>query len=80
MTDTPATAANPELRTNPFEDDTARYLVVVNDEDQHALWPAELAVPAGWRTVLDAAPRSRCLAYVESHWTDMRPASVRDSA
>jgi MbtH protein len=62
--------------TNPFEDDTASYLVLVNDENQHSLWPADIDVPDGWRTVLGGTSRQECLAYVEEHWTDMRPASL----
>ncbi|MEU7735437.1 MbtH family protein, partial [Streptomyces griseus] len=26
--------------TNPFEDEDGTYLVLVNDEGQHSLWPA----------------------------------------
>ncbi len=33
------------MTTNPFEDENADYLVLVNDEDQHSLWPADLEVP-----------------------------------
>ncbi len=64
---------------NPFEDADRDYLVVRNDEDQHSLWPAELEVPAGWLTVSGPGPRGDCLAYVEAHWQDMRPASLRAS-
>lgn len=66
--------------THPFEDEEGRYLVLVNDEEQHALWPADLAVPAGWHIALQAAPRRACLEYVEANWTDLRPVSVRDTA
>ncbi|GIL25117.1 MbtH family protein [Actinocatenispora comari] len=65
------------MSTNPFEDDDASYLVLANDEDQHSLWPAEIAVPDGWRIVLAASSRADCLAYVERNWTDLRPASLR---
>ncbi|MFB6772702.1 MbtH family protein [Streptomyces sp. NPDC056337] len=68
-----------ESSTNPFEDDSALYLVVVNGEKQHALWPAQMPVPAGWHTALQAATRAACLAYVEAHWTDIRPASIQGS-
>jgi MbtH protein len=61
---------------NPFEDETASYLVLINDENQHSLWPADIDVPDGWRTVLGPSSRQECLAYVEEHWTDMRPASL----
>lgn len=62
--------------TNPFEDADALYLVLVNDEGQHSLWPAGIAVPDGWVTAHDTDSRSNCLAYVEEHWTDMRPHSL----
>ena len=62
--------------TNPFEDPDAVYLVLVNDEGQHSLWPASIAVPAGWVIAHDKDSRSNCLEYVEEHWTDMRPNSL----
>lgn len=62
--------------TNPFEDDDARYHVLVNDEGQHSLWPVFVEVPDGWRIVLRDEPRQTCLEYVEANWTDMRPASL----
>jgi uncharacterized protein YbdZ (MbtH family) len=62
--------------TNPFEDDDAEYLVLVNDENQHSLWPAWIEVPAGWSAVHGADTRPGCLDYVEANWTDIRPASL----
>jgi MbtH protein len=64
------------VTTNPFEDADARYLVLVNDEGQHSLWPAGIAVPDGWVTAHGADSRAQCLSYVEAHWTDMRPHSL----
>ncbi|TDC44292.1 MbtH family protein [Micromonospora sp. KC213] len=62
--------------TNPFEDDDARYLVLANAENQHSLWPAFAAVPAGWSVVHGEDSRQGCLEYVQTHWTDLRPASL----
>jgi len=62
--------------TNPFEDEDGRYLVLVNDERQHSLWPAFAPVPAGWRVAYGEAARTECLDYVTTNWTDMRPASL----
>jgi MbtH protein len=62
--------------TNPFEDEFAAYLVVVNAENQHSLWPVDIAVPDGWTIVHNSDTRQNCLAYVEEHWTDLRPASL----
>lgn len=36
---------------NPFDDDNGSFFVLVNDEEQHSLWPAFADVPAGWRVV-----------------------------
>ncbi|MET8014723.1 MbtH family protein [Streptomyces sp. NPDC005271] len=64
------------MSTNPFEDPEGTYLVLVNDEGQHSLWPAFVEVPEGWRTVLAEAIRDAALEYVNTHWTDMRPKSL----
>jgi uncharacterized protein YbdZ (MbtH family) len=66
-----------QLSTNPFDDEDGRFYVVVNDEDQHSLWPVFAEVPSGWQVVFGEAARAECLEYVEQHWTDMRPASLR---
>jgi MbtH protein len=60
--------------TNPFEDTDATYLVLVNEQGQHSLWPTSIAVPAGWSSALGPASRQSCLDHVEANWTDLRPA------
>jgi uncharacterized protein YbdZ (MbtH family) len=70
------------MSTNPFDDDDGSFYVLVNDEDQHSLWPTFADVPAGWRVVYgsaDGASRAACLDYVEQRWTDLRPKSLRDA-
>jgi uncharacterized protein YbdZ (MbtH family) len=62
--------------SNPFENEDGQFLVLVNHENQHSLWPASIEVPAGWTTVQDAASRSAALTYIEENWTDLRPASL----
>ncbi|MFG2351963.1 MbtH family protein [Streptomyces phaeochromogenes] len=61
---------------NPFEDPEANYLVLVNDEGQHSVWPVFVNVPDGWKTVFGEAPRPECIDYIEKSWTDMRPKSL----
>jgi MbtH protein len=56
---------------------TDTYVVVRNDEDQYALWPAGPPLPAGWHEVGVSGPAEACVAHVERVWTDMRPASLR---
>ncbi|HEY3711127.1 MAG TPA: MbtH family protein [Amycolatopsis sp.] len=62
--------------TNPFENPDGTYLVLVNDEGQHSLWPEFVAVPAGWRPAFGPGPRQDCLDHVERNWTDLRPKSL----
>lgn len=62
---------------NPFDDDRFSFLVLVNDHDQHSLWPAFAATPAGWRVVLGPDSRTTCLDYLDKHWTDIRPRGLR---
>jgi len=61
---------------NPFDDPESRYLVLVNDEGQHSLWPSFVEVPAGWTIVLHEASRQACIEYIDTNWTDMRPKSL----
>ncbi len=65
--------------TNPFDDADGTFLVLVNDENQHSLWPAFRDVPAGWRVAQGGSSRAEALAYVEANWTDMRPQSLIDA-
>ncbi|GAA3166851.1 hypothetical protein GCM10020255_052920 [Rhodococcus baikonurensis] len=67
------------MSTNPFDDEDGRFYVLVNDEDQHSLWPTFSEVPAGWRVVFGEDSRKACLEYVEANWTDMRPKSLREA-
>lgn len=61
---------------NPFDDHDAPFLVLVNGQRQYSLWPVFLAVPAGWSAMFGPAPRAECVAYIDTHWSDMRPAGV----
>jgi uncharacterized protein YbdZ (MbtH family) len=63
---------------NPFDDDNGSFFVLVNDEEQHSLWPAFADLPAGWRVLYGEADRAACLDYIEQNWTDIRPKSLRN--
>ncbi|MFR9731931.1 MbtH family protein [Saccharopolyspora sp. MS10] len=66
--------------TNPFDDQDGTFAVLVNDEEQHSLWPSFAAVPAGWRVALDGVSRQAALDHVAEHWTDLRPRSLREQS
>ncbi|MCX5424284.1 MbtH family NRPS accessory protein [Streptomyces sp. NBC_00078] len=63
---------------NPCEDEDGVHLVLVNGEEQYSLWPASHAVPAGWSVAHGADTRANRLEHVSAHWSDMRPASLRE--
>jgi len=64
------------MSTNPFENPDGEYLVLVNAEGQHSLWPSFAEVPAGWTVANEATTRQAALDYVGEHWTDMRPRAL----
>lgn len=67
------------MSTNPFDDPEGVFLVLVNEEGQHSLWPEFAEVPAGWTVVHGPGARQECLDYVEANWTDLRPKSLIES-
>ncbi len=63
--------------SQPAETAPDAFVVVVNDQDQHALWQAGLDLPPGWRRGSAVMSRGECLAAIDRSWTDIAPASVR---
>lgn len=59
------------------QEETQRYKVVINHEEQYSIWLAERENPLGWRDVGKEGTKAECLAYIEEVWTDMRPLSLR---
>jgi len=53
------------------------YIVLVNDEEQHSLWPEFKDIPPGWKRVGPLGDKATCLAWIEEHWPDIRPKSIR---
>jgi MbtH protein len=61
---------------NPFDDPDGMFVVLINHEGQHSLWPDFVPSPDGWRTAHGPSPWEECRAYVERHWRDLRPLSL----
>jgi MbtH protein len=59
------------------EEDTRRYTVVVNDEEQYSIWPVGRVIPTGWLVAGVSGTKRECLAQIDELWTDMRPLSLR---
>ncbi|MBK9712889.1 MAG: MbtH family protein [Kouleothrix sp.] len=53
------------------------YKVVINDEEQYSIWPADRENAPGWNDVGKIGTKEECLAYIKEVWTDMRPLSLR---
>ncbi|HEX6339811.1 MbtH family protein [Umezawaea sp.] len=58
-------------------DNGPAYRVVVNDEEQYSLWPADRDLPAGWSADGEPASKQECLDRISREWTDLRPLSLR---
>jgi MbtH protein len=50
--------------------------VVVNQEQQYSVWPAERKPPAGWQEAGKIGHKEDCLNYIAEVWRDMRPLSI----
>lgn len=60
--------------TSLFDDESAQFTVLVNPDGQYSLWPAALDIPRGWTEVPgELRSRAECLAWIDTHWADLRP-------
>lgn len=65
--------ATSDTPVNPFDDESADFLVLCNAQQQYSLWPVFAAVPQGWTPVHGPAPRDVCLQQVERLFTRIHP-------
>jgi MbtH protein len=56
------------------------YKILINDEGQYSIWPEMKTPPAGWRETGPVGAKQEVLDWIGEKWTDMRPASLRESA
>jgi len=59
------------------EDESRRYSVVINDEEQYSIWSDDRDPPSGWHPVGVTGTKAECLRHIAEVWTDMRPKSLR---
>jgi MbtH protein len=64
--------------SNPFDDQDAAFVVLINNQGQHSLWPAAAEIPAGWSIACLQNARQACIEYIDKNWTDMRPRTGAD--
>lgn len=60
-----------------LDDESIIFFILRNDEKQYSIWPAPLPVPAGWDMAQGPMSRQQCMNWLEEHWTDLRPQSLR---
>jgi len=60
-----------------FDNENATFRVLVNHEEQYSLWPDYKTIPGGWRDSGFLGKKPECMEYVNKHWKDMRPLSLR---
>lgn len=52
------------------KEDSILYKVLVNHEEQYAIWPVDLQNPDGWRDAGKRGLEVECLVYINEIWTD----------
>lgn len=57
--------------------ENVQYKVVVNHEEQYALWMHGRENAPGWEDIGVTGTKSECLTYIRKIWIDMRPLSLR---
>jgi MbtH protein len=62
--------------TNPFDAETAEFIVLINEEGQYSLWPSFKTIPDGWSAVGPRGDKKECTDWIDTNWTDMRPLSL----
>ncbi|ALU89438.1 MbtH family NRPS accessory protein [Herbaspirillum huttiense F1] len=71
------------MSTSCFDREDETFIVLINHEGQYSIWPHWKKVPGGWTVVNDAQGqpvkglKKTVSDYIEQHWTDMRPISLR---
>ncbi len=54
------------------------YAVIINHEEQFAIWPNDVDLPKYWKALKVKGNLDMCTEYIEEVWTDMRPLSLRN--
>jgi len=59
------------------QEDQTIYNVVMNQDEQYSIWPADRENALGWHDAGKVGIKEECLAYIKEVWTDRRPLSLR---
>ncbi|KZN51070.1 MbtH family protein [Pseudoalteromonas luteoviolacea] len=62
-----------------FDNENGTFKVIINHEEQYSLWPSYKTIPGGWQDTGVSGDKATCLEHIKTHWTDMRPLSLRQT-
>lgn len=66
------------MSTSCFDREDETFIVLINQEQQYSIWPNWKAIPGGWQAVSGVeGDKATVQSYINEHWADMRPASLR---
>lgn len=60
---------------DPFDQPQMASYVLKSPQGQYSLWPINITVPRGWQPVFGPQPNTDCLAWLETHWPDIKLAA-----
>ena len=67
------------MSSSCFDSEDEIFIVLINHEEQYSIWPHWKAIPGGWQAIEGVrGDKQTVLDYVDRHWLDMRPKSLRD--
>lgn len=59
--------------------DGDEFKVLMNDEDQHSLWPSAQPIPDGWKQVGPVGTKQQCVEWIDQNWPNIAPSSIRST-
>jgi MbtH protein len=65
------------MAMNGFTIDGDVFKLIINEEGQYSIWPAEKSTPSGWKDLGFSGNKAECSDYADKNWTDMRPLSLQ---
>ncbi|WP_114653065.1 MbtH family protein [Polynucleobacter necessarius] len=60
--------------------DGDHFKILINEENQHSLWPAQKIAPLGWTETGFTGSKAECVEFVDESWQDMRPKTLAMSS
>jgi MbtH protein len=65
-------------RIDAYTIDGDLFITLINEEGQYSIWPAKKEIPQGWQNVGFKSSKAEVSSYIDEHWVDMRPVSLRN--